>query len=534
VADPPGTIVPPAPPKPPDPPKPPAARAMDNYPAKVADAFRAKEREFFGTTSFTPDTVISLESGRGWFKIDHYAHRDEVHTAVFFCNRVTEEVFEVHGTIARFYLELVRGAGRTDDFPISDTRRFVADPRQEISYFSRYSLRWDPGTNAVTKKFYEPYDGTDPHAFDPVKDGTLVACSEEYAIGSERLLFSNWKGVADLEKYNSSIGVRSVGRPTQILLHETGAFAGMTIAGAQKDGNTFLVPHFCVNNLDAEGRGRIIQFSDIVNHTAHGGVSNSRTVGIEFANAPFTVGSRVDPKTTDEGLFVTNKLGSGMGTVMIPLDFSTEPKGGFVEIKLKKTRLANLARLKEGVGKDKKKVVEEKDDDVLIKFARPGKFEALAELVRTMAENRLVKGIDDLSKEEYWKPVVRVDGKAFLLVFYGCARAPDGLLHYFFDGRGPGLLSHLTLGTGTVEDHVDGSLQTLYLYLRFVRKVSPAAIPGLMIELFGRPAKPIKLKSRWVQQGDFFSAPKQPLEKTFGNIVELDDELIGAAAKSST
>ncbi|MER6664256.1 hypothetical protein ABT256_06885 [Amycolatopsis japonica] len=528
MADPPGTIVPPAPPKPP------AARAMDNYPGKVADAFRAKEREFFGTTSFTPDTVISLESGRGWFKIDHYDHRDEVHTVVFFFNRITDEVFEVHGTIARFYLELVRGVGRTDDFPIADTRRSAADQRQEISYFSRYSLRWDSGTNAVTKKFYEPYDGTSPHAFDPVKDDTLVACSEEYAIASESLVFTNWKGVADLEKYDGSIGVRSVGRPTQILLHETAGFTGMAIAGVQKKGGIFPVPHFCVNNVDEAGKGRIIQFSDISNHTPHGGQSNSRSVGIEFVNVPFPAGSPVDLKTVAEGLFVTNKLGSGMGTVMIPLDFSTEQKGGFVEIKLKKTRLANLARLKEGVGKDKKKVVEEIDDDVLIKFARPGKFEALAELVRTMVEKRLVKGIDDLAKEEYWKPVVRVDGKAFLLVFYGCERAPDGLLHYFFDGRDPGFLSHLTLGTGTVEDHVDGSLQILYLYLKFVRKVSVAAIPGLMIELLGRPAKPIKLKSRWVQQGDFFSAPKRPLEKTFGNIVELDDELIGAAAKSST
>ncbi len=84
-------------------------------------------------------------------------------------------MFEVHGTIARFYINEVRNNASIQDFPISDTRIYLTNTQDSISYFAQYSLRWEQATNNVVKKFYKPYDpakaavASELHVYDPLK-----------------------------------------------------------------------------------------------------------------------------------------------------------------------------------------------------------------------------------------------------------------------------------------------------------------------------------------------------------------------------
>lgn len=532
---------------------PPTPRRMDSYSPAESAAFADKERDFFAGHPSTPDTVIEVLSPFGKFKIDSYPNPSvpaDIHYVVFFSNNATKETFEVHGTLARAYLDLVRNRSGVTDFPIADTRHPVAEPRGDISYFSAYSLRWVQATNAVIKKFYKPYDparASNPakvHEFDPVDGNTLVGYSEEYPIASDALTFKNWKDVADLGKYNPSIGVRTVGMPSQILLHETAGFGDLSIAGIRKSAEgDFLIPHFCVNNLDAKGKGSILQFVDVATKVFHGEHTNNRAVGIEFVNAPFESFTRDRPPrpifnlvTSDRGVYLQTKL-PARRDLFIPLEFATEAGDSHHELRIKKDKVLNLAALKAGVGPDKKKVVEETGDEVVLKFVKSGKFEHLAALVSALVGNKLVKGIDDLAKEEFWRPVMRVDGKPFYIFENGWLpnrKAPSPFdigSHFFVNPGTPGLLTHVLIG-----GHGDGATQCLYLYLKFVRRVPVASILQVLVDLLTSARTPAEtagftLRSTVVLvDGVGYRTPQHPMSKKFTSIVELDEALIEKAA----
>lgn len=526
---------------------------MDSYSPAESAAFADKERDFFAGHPGNPDTVIEVLSTFGKFKIDSYPNPSnpaDVQYVVFFSNNATKETFEVHGTIARAYLNLVRNRSGVTDFPIADTRNPVVEPRGDISYFSAYSLRWVQATNAVIKKFYKPYDpaqASNPaklHEFDPVNGNTLVGYSEEYPIASDALTFKNWKDVADLGKYNSSIQVRTVGMPSQILLHETASFSDESIAGARRTAHgEYLIPHFCVNNLDDKGKGNVLQYVDVATKVFHGEHTNDRAVGIEFVNSPFESYSKTQPPKpvfdlvkSGRGIYLQTKL-HARKDLFIPLEFATEAGDSHHELRIKKDKVLNLAALKAGVGPDKKKVVEETGDEVVLKFVKSDKFEHLATLVSGLLDNKLIKGIDDPAKEEFWRPVVQVNGKSFYIFENGWLpnrTAPSAFdigSHFFVDPSTPGLLTHVLIG-----GHGDGATQCLYLYLKFVRRVPVASILQLMVDLLTSARTPaetagftLQSKVVLVDKGGY-QTPRHPISKKFTSIIELDEALVEKAA----
>jgi hypothetical protein len=84
----------------------PQRRAMDAYDSSVAEDFRQKEDGFYSGSAHDDDTVISILSSFGNFKVETYANQgnpNDIHHVVFFYNKEAKETYEVHGTIARFY-----------------------------------------------------------------------------------------------------------------------------------------------------------------------------------------------------------------------------------------------------------------------------------------------------------------------------------------------------------------------------------------------------------------------------------------------
>ena len=546
VAPQPNTITKPALPSPPRP------RAMDTRVPAVETALTTKEDNFFLGKQHAVDTVINMLSTFGSFKVESYPNQgnpNDIQYVVFFNNTATQETFEVHGTIALFYINEVRNKSSIQDFPISDSLIWKANAKDGISYFSQYTLRWEQATNNVIKKFYKPYNPAQStvesrlHDFDPLLKNTLVGYTEEYSIASAALNFANWKDEANLGKYNGSIGIRSVGMPFQILLHETAGFGNLSIPNVRevktKDGKTFFpIPHFCVNNLDDKGKGNIIQFVDVATNVPHGEVTNQRAIGIEFVNPPieaFLPNSKgqLEPvfnlETSQKGIYLKTKL-AGLGKLFIPLEFSADAGTTYYELALKKDRLINFAALSAGLGPDKKKIVFEHDGNVLIKFAKSDRFEHLATLVSSLVANSLVKQIDNLTNENYWAPVVTLNNTRFYLFEHGNLKQQEGT-HFFFDIRAASVLTHLLIGS----DHVDGGVQGLYMYLKFVRRVPVEAILQLIISFLTSDksvaeTKKIKLKSQvLLQPGSGFVVPPKPIEKEFSDILELDEALINAS-----
>lgn len=542
-------------PAPPTPATLPAARAMDTYGAPVDEAFAAKEGTFYGPAAHTRDAVITMQSQFGFFRVESYpnqANPNDIHYVVFFHNKTTSETFEVHGTIALFYIALVRNNLAIQDISIADTRICRADTQDSISYFSQYSLRWQRTTNNVIKKFYKPYDpalATDQarlHDYDPAVKNTLVGYSEEYTIASGTLAFANWKDEADLGRYNGSIKVRSVGMPTQILLHETAGFGNLAIASVRQEntsdgGHYFPIPHFCVNNQDSEGKGSIIQFVDVATNVPHGESTNERAVGIEFVNAPIEAfkvdaqGHVIQPlekvfnlEASERGVYLATKL-AGFPKLFIPLEFSADPKGGYYELALLKSKLLNFTTLNAGIGPSKQKVLTVDGPNVLIKYAKSDKFEHLAALVWALTTNGLVKNLPNLTDEAIWKLVVTDASKSYYVFQHGWEKRDEGT-HFFGDIRQPAILTHLFIGS-----HADGGLQGLYLYLKFVKRVPLEAILQLMITFLtsdktaGERAG-VKLKSKVLGKNGVFSDPATPIEKTFQDILELDQDVIGSVA----
>ena len=535
-------------------PTPPRRRAMDTYDPPVNSAFSAKEVSFFDTHPHDKDDVINMLSPFGFFRIESYPNQgnpNDMHFVVFFYNKATQETYEAHGTIALFYISRVRNNSNIQDFSISNSRQYKANMQDGISYFSRYSLRWEQATNNVIIKYYKPYDPAQAavaaklHDYDPLKKDKLVAYSEEYTIASNTLNFNNWKDERDLGKYNDSIGIRSIGMPSQILLHETAGLGNLSIPNVRQEttasGHTFFpIPHFCVNNQDDQGKGNIIQFVDLATNVPHGESTNQRAIGIEFVNAPIeafkvdTNGQVLQPlqpvfnlETNEKGLYLKTKLG-GLARLFIPLEFSTDTGGGHYELALRKDRLLNFTTLNAGIGATKKKILTEDGGNVLIKYAKSDKFEHLATLVSSLVTNKLVKNLDNLSNGKFWKSVMQVADRRFYLFQHGWEKRTEGT-YFFTDIREPGILTHLLIG-----GHVDGGLQGLYLYLKFVRQVPTEAILQLMIEFLtsdktsAETAK-IKLKSKVLLKNNALVDPPTAIEKEFADILELDETMISAA-----
>jgi hypothetical protein len=538
-------------------PTPPRRRAMDTYDPPVDSAFTAKENSFFNTHPHDKDDVVNMLSPFGFFKIESYPNQgnpNDTHYVVFFYNRATQETYEVHGTIALFYINSVRNNSNIQDFSISDSRQYRANTQDGISYFSQYSLRWEQATNNVIKKYYKPYDPAQAavasklHDYDPLKKDTLVGYSEEYTIASNALNYNNWKDEPDLGKYNGSIGIRNVGMPSQILLHETAGLGDLSIPNVRQEttpsGHTYFpIPHFCVNNQDAQDKGNIVQFVDLATNVPHGEITNQRAIGIEFVNAPIEAfkvdadGHVLQPpqpvfnlEKSEKGLYLKTKLG-GLARLFIPLEFSTDTGGAYYELALRKDRLLNFTTLKAGIGAPKKKILTEDGDNILIKYAKSDKFEHLATLVSSLVTNKLVRNLDNLSNGNFWKPVVQVADKRFYLFQHGWEKRTEGT-YFFTDIREPGVLTHLLIG-----GHVDGGLQGLYLYLKFVRQVPTEAILQLMIGFLtsdktaAETAK-IKLKSKVLLKNDALVDPATPIEKEFADVLELDETMISAVTVS--
>lgn len=540
----------------------PRPRAMDTYDSSVDSAFTAKEQGFFAAHPHTKDDVINLVSPFGFFKVETYPNQgnpNDIHYVVFFRNNITQETYEVHGTIAIFYINNVRNSAAIQDFPISDSRLYKANTQDGISYFSQYSLHWERATNNVVKKFYKPYDPAQAvvasklHDYDPLNKDTLVGYSEEYAIASTTLNFNNWKDERGLGRYNGSIGIRAGGMPSQILLHETAGFGNLSISNVReaktKKGSTFFpIPHFCVNNQDSDDKGNIIQFVDLATNVPHGESTNQRSVGIEFVNAPieaFKTGVNNKPliplqpifnlDKSEKGLYLKTKL-AGFPKLFVPLEFSAKAGGSHYELALRKDQLLNFATLKASVAVAKNKALDEDRDNVLIKFAKSDKFEHLATLVNSLVANKLIKGLDDLSDEKFWQPVVKVGDKRFYIFEHAFVQKTIGEgekaqveTYFFSDIRKPAVLTHLFIGS-----HADGGLQGLYLYLKFVRNVPTEAILQLMIGFLtsaktkGETAK-IKLKTKLLLKPDgAFVTPPTPFDKEFADILELDETMISA------
>lgn len=552
-----------APPTRPTPPRPPQPRAMDTYGPEVEAAFVEKMDAFFGGHGHDKDATITFTSTFGHFRIETYPNQgnaNDIHIVVFFRNKATGQTIETHGTIARRYVELVRNNAAVLDFPIADSLTWRADTRDAVSRFSRYVLHWEQATNGVNVRWYRPYaPGMEAvparlHDHDPVRKNTLVAYAEAYDIESPGLQFANWKDEPGMGRYAGSISVRAVGMPTQILLHETAGFGDMAIANvreaqAESGGTFFPIPHFCVNNLDDQGRGRVIQFVDVATNVPHGEATNARAVGIEFVNAPIEAfkvdgqGQTIRPlqplfdlEHSKRGLYVQTKLG-GLARLFIPLQFSAEPTAGYYELALPKNRLINSASLAEGIGPEKQKVLFEHDDAVVLKYCKSDLFEHLLTLASTLVTHRLVNGVADLAREEVWKPVVRIGNRSFYIWehgWLGVQRMVNGRpvvdRYHCIDLREPGVFTHILIG-----GHADGGAQGLYGYLRLARHLSPmVAMQTLITFLTGEktPAEVagFKLEAKVVQSSAGLTPPSSRREKTFKDILEIDDDFLAGLA----
>lgn len=481
----------------------PAVRQMDNYGPEVNQAFDDAENEFFASGKhYKTDDVIDLISKSGFFRVDSYENTSAIdrHYVVFFFNKKNydltknPEVFEVHGTLARRYIELHRNQPNITDFPIDNDRPLKADNNSVISVESESALVWSNSTNKVVQRTYKDYK--------PVNENTLVAFTEEYSITDAEINFKNWKN-SNLQNLSS----RGSGRPTQILLHET--------AGMQMDPSAaFNVPaHFLIGNVK-DNKGNIFQMVDIAANVPHGEITNSRAIGIEFVNAPFDIWEQIqDPNnpqrsidkiprvksnfgltTTTQGIYLlVEKITIKDVTInkpvqFIPLEFSDVEERGFFEIKIPENKLLNKTALLTFKinGKD---IAAERDKIVTIQYCKPLKFEHLKSLVELLYDNDLIKDAD-FEDGEFWKGFYYdpEQDKTFYIyqrLFTETTTTtvnPAGktikkiTMHFTISLVEPCIFCHAQIG-----HHVDGYLQGLYLYLRIHEGLSIKATLQYMI-----------------------------------------------------
>lgn len=541
---------------------------MAQVPPAAASGFGAKEQAFYGTTPHQDDNVTTIQSPYGHFKIATYLNQGRAgdrHTVVFFHNTRSDRTFEVHGTIAREYLNSVRGRSNVIDVPIADHQTAKDNPTHRVAYFTRFAMRWDPATNAVITRWYQPWGenvkvARDLHKYDPVSKATLVAYSEEHVIATPSLNFSNWKN-EKISQYAPDIKERSVGEPTQILLHETAGW-DMSIPNVENRGKStpfYAVPHFCVNLSREDGVARVIQFVDIATQTSHGEVTNAWSIGIEFANPVFDDGtptSKLKLTSSTRGIYFKTGLAS-LPRHYLPLDFASKPEPGFFELSIPKAaraggsgqqhraRLLNEQALSTKAFSGKGPQIIDKPDHTVLQYVRSTQLEALETLVVALTKGGHVPAVPDPSVEGAWKHIIRQNGKLYAVFEHGWVPipppgrkpppgkkpAPDPV-QFFFDVAAAGIMTHAFIG-----GHADGRLQGLYLYLRLVRKVPAREALQLTINAIIRRRAPgpptLTLTALFEQQrpGAPLATPNSPQTKTFQDAVELDDVEINRAAK---
>jgi hypothetical protein len=336
-----------------------------------------------------------------------------------------------------------------------------------ISAISLYALAWDHATNTVVRRDYKTYVPTETNVF--------VACTQEFDPEIKDVNYKNWKG-EKVEHYKQSRELRPTGMPTQVLLHETAGQSNLSIANVREEENTYLIPHFCINNIDSSKKGNILQFVDIAERTSHGPPMNDRSIGIEFVNAPVE-DYRVNKKTkkkekvfkhdeSTKGIYLNTVLGD-LPKLFIPLEFypSGDSTGFTLTIPeddlINKTSLAGLE-----LGAKKEKVIETKGGVVTINNCRSDKFENLLSLMQLLTSTAQVPALD-LAKKEHYRNVHLRDGKEYFL--YQRAWVQNGdKVHFGVDIRAPGVFAHGLTGVA----RRDGYAQALYIYLRLIQKLS--------------------------------------------------------------
>ena len=481
----------------------PAVRQMDTYGSDVSAAFDDAEKAFFVSGKhFKKDEVINLLSNAGYFRVDSYENSSplDIQYVVFFFNKKNyvltkdPEVFEVYGTLARKFIELHRNVPNTTSYPIDNDRSLKADSNYIISVENESVLVWSNATNAVTERKYSNYT--------PVNETTLVAFTEEYTINDAKVNFKNWKN-ATLQ----TVAARGIGRPTQILLHET---AGMEVDPI----GVFKIPaHFCIANVK-DKKGNIYQMADIAGNVPHGEITNRRAIGIEFVNAPFDIWKQIrDPNNPNNSIDEIPRTKSNFGlkdstrgiyllsektniidptinksVQFIPLEFSDVMDDDFFELKVPEDDLLNKNALLafKISGKD---ICVRKDKIVTIKFCKPVKFENLKYLVNDILhDNNLIKDAD-FEDSDFWKSIYfDPEGKNFYIyqrLFTETAttnKTPQGktikklTMRFPIDLIGPSIFSH-----GHIGHHADGYLQGLYMFLRVYEELSVKATLQCMI-----------------------------------------------------
>ncbi len=460
----------------------PAKQPADVMPAAVSAAFDKYEGEFFAsTTPRTKDTKTVLKSPHGYFRVyeyDNQGNPKDKHVAVFFSNKRTGAIQEVHGTIARKYLELIPNRDNVVDFPITDELVARADASDRISGLSLYALHWNHSTNVVTQRPYK--------SFEPDKGDVLISCTQEFATGLKDVNFKNWKG-EKRDKYNKkSRGLRPTGMPTQVQLHETAGQGNMSITGAsqdEKDKDLYYVPQFCVNNIDSSRKGNIIQFVDLAERTSQGPPLNDRSVGIEFVNAPIEAKNKSGElifkhASSKKGVYLKTVLTS-YPQLFIPLEFYPPDDESSFSLTIPEEDLVNkkaLADLEVASGSVKQKVTSKKDGIVTIANCRSDKFEHMVSLVRLLQSSGQVTGLD-LTRKEQHRSIVTREGKDLFLFQHGWIKEKGGIRRLCVDSRLAGVFNH-----GLTGDHNDGFLQALYLFLRVFKGFTPQAALQRLID----------------------------------------------------
>lgn len=453
----------------------------------MAGSFDALEQTFFeAKASRVQDPTIVLTSPHGYFRVYQYDNQGnpaDKHLAIFFFNKRSQQTFEMHGTIARDYLARLKSRTAITDFPITDELVINAIKRDDrISCLSLYALQWSAATNAVTRTDYKTYEPTKPDFF--------VACTQEFAPTIPEANYQNWQG-GQLDWRgprfdNDSRKLRPTGMPTQVVLHETATLANLSIAHVKKaeDGTTALIPHFCINKVDKERKGNILQYVDVVERTSHAVPLNDRTVGIEFVNAPIEARPPDKPFNHHKsvaGIYLRTVLVSDHER-FLPLEFYPLNDDTAFALTIPEEALVNKGALvSKKVGPGEAKLVETKAGMVTLGSCRSDRFEHLVSLVRLLESTGQLPGLK-LDDPAQHLNVHKTDGRE-LFLFERAWLQKDHTLHFAVDIRLAGIFCHGLTGTS---DHVDGFWQALYVYLRIVRKLAIRETMQKIIDLVVR------------------------------------------------
>lgn len=489
----------------------------------------------------------------GTFKVfqypNPYTNPNDLHYLIVFHNKHTKKTFRIHGTIARKFLDLYRNR-KTTNFPFADDKVSLSNTSHAISILSEGTLDWEASTNNVKLRDYFNADILKDNEDKLItSERNLIAYTEEYPFPDNSIIFENWKkqigNVADKANWRKSRAIRTAGKPNQILLHETAGQGNLSFGGIQKDGDTFYIPHFVINDLDQSNKGNILQFADIAEQVFHGEILNNQSVGIEFVNAPIEAyqtklenGEKVPDYTkpifnldkSEKGIYLKTKLG-GLSKLFIPLEFEIEKTEKNFELNIPKDKLVNYGTLKAGIGKSKIKILEEDGDKIIIKYAKSEKFEHLASIVKFLIDKNLMEGGIELKEEKYWHFVARKNGELVYLFQHGYSkkeyakdanRNPLYETHFGIDIRTPGLFTHLLIG-----GHADGSLQALYLFLRFAKNLKPNETLQLMINCLTSEKKQVEkdgliLKSKVVARQHILIDPETIIDIKLNDILKID------------